>query len=120
MTRINTKSEQRTRRRNRIRAKISGTAAVPRLAVFKSLKYIYVQLIDDEAGVTLAAATSKGMKGQGKVMGKTEAAKQVGTEIAKKAGEKKISKVVFDRGGYIYTGRIRAVADAAREGGLNF
>ncbi len=116
MTRINTKSEQRTRRRNRIRAKISGTAAVPRLAVFKSLKYIYAQLIDDEAGVTLAAATSKGMKAKGK----TDGAKLVGTEIAKKAGEKKISKVVFDRGGYIYTGRIRAVADAAREGGLNF
>ncbi len=117
MTRINTKSEQRTRRRNRIRAKISGTSAVPRLAVFKSLKYIYAQLIDDEAGVTLAAATSKGMKA---VKGKTDAAKLVGTEIAKKAGEKKIVKAVFDRGGYIYTGRVRALADAARSGGLNF
>jgi large subunit ribosomal protein L18 len=116
MTRINTKSEQRTRRRNRIRAKVSGTAAIPRLAVFKSLKYIYAQLIDDEAGVTLASATSKGMK----TKGKTIAAKEVGTELAKKASEKKIAKVVFDRGGYIYTGRVKALADGAREGGLNF
>ena len=116
MTRINTKSEQRTRRRNRIRAKVSGTASIPRLAVFKSLKYIYAQLIDDENGVTLAAATSKGAKAKGK----TDAAKQIGTEIAKKAAEKKISKVVFDRGGYIYTGRIKALADGAREGGLKF
>lgn len=117
MTRINTKSEQRTRRRNRIRAKVSGTASIPRLAVFKSLKYIYAQLIDDENGVTLVAATSKGVKVK---KGKTEGAKIVGTEIAKKAGEKKISKVVFDRGGYIYTGRVKALADGAREGGLNF
>lgn len=120
MTRINTKSEQRTRRRNRIRAKVSGTASVPRLAVFKSLKYIYAQLIDDENGVTIVAATSKGMKTQGKVVGKTDAAKLVGTEIAKKAGEKKVVKVVFDRGGYIYTGRVKALAEGAREGGLNF
>lgn len=116
MTRINTKSQQRTRRRNRIRAKVSGTASVPRLAVFKSLRYIYAQLIDDENGVTLAAATSKGAKSEGK----TIAAKQIGTEIAKKAAEKKISKVVFDRGGYIYTGRVKALADGAREGGLIF
>jgi len=117
MTRINTKSEQRTRRRNRIRAKVSGTADVPRLAVFKSLKYIYAQLIDDENGVTLVAATSKGMKN---AKGKTDDAKLVGADIAKKASEKKIVKVVFDRGGYIYTGRVQALADAARVGGLNF
>jgi large subunit ribosomal protein L18 len=116
MSKANTKSEQRTRRRNRIRAKVSGTAAIPRLAVFKSLKYIYAQLIDDENGVTLAAATSKGTK----TKGKTDAAKIVGTDIAKKASEKKIAKVVFDRGGYIYTGRVKALADGAREGGLNF
>jgi large subunit ribosomal protein L18 len=120
MSKANTKTEQRTRRRNRIRAKVSGTAAVPRLAVFKSLKYIYVQLIDDENGVTLAAATSKGAKGNGKPEGKTVAAKLIGTEIAKKAADKKITKVVFDRGGYIYTGRVKALADGAREGGLNF
>lgn len=117
MTKINTKSEQRTRRRKRIRAKVSGTASIPRLAVFKSLKYMYAQLIDDENGVTLAAATSKGVKVKN---GKTEAAKLIGTEIAKKASEKKITKVVFDRGGYIYTGRVKALADGAREGGLNF
>ena len=116
MSKVNTKTEQRTRRRNRIRAKISGTASIPRLAVFKSLKYIYAQLIDDENGVTLAAATSKGVKTEGKTSG----AKLVGTDIAKKAAEKKVVKVVFDRGGYIYTGRVKALADAAREGGLNF
>lgn len=117
MTRINTKSEQRTRRRNRIRAKISGTASIPRLAVFKSLKYIYAQLIDDENAVTLASATSLAIKGKST---KTEKAMKVGKEIAEKAAEKKISKVVFDRGGYIYTGRIKALADSAREGGLKF
>ncbi len=116
MTRINTKSEQRTRRRNRIRAKVSGTASIPRLAVFKSLKYMYAQLIDDENGVTLVAATSKGAKANGK----TAAAKLIGTEIATKAADKKIQKVVFDRGGYIYTGRVKALAEGAREGGLNF
>lgn len=120
MTKINSKIEQRQRRRNRIRAKISGTASVPRLAVFKSLKYIYAQLIDDENGVTLASATSLTLKGKKGKKGKTENAKAVGTEIAKKASEKKIAKAVFDRGGYIYTGRVKALADAAREGGLNF
>ncbi len=116
MSRTNTKTEQRARRRNRIRAKISGTATTPRLAVFKSLKYIYAQLIDDENGVTLASATSMGMK----VKGKTTAAKAVGVELAKKAGDKKIAKIVFDRGGYIYTGRVKALAEGAREGGLTF
>jgi large subunit ribosomal protein L18 len=116
MSRANAKTEQRTRRRNRIRAKVRGTATTPRLAVFKSLKYIYAQLIDDENGITLASATSKGMKAEGK----TNAAKLVGSDLAKKASEKKIGKVVFDRGGYIYTGRVKALADGAREGGLNF
>ena len=117
MSQLNSKIEQRQRRRNRIRAKISGTATAPRLAVFKSLKYIYAQLIDDENGVTLASATSLTAKGK---KGKTENAKSVGVEIAKKASEKKITKAVFDRGGYIYTGRVKALADGAREGGLNF
>ena len=117
MSRITSKTEKRTRRRNRIRATISGTASVPRLAVFKSLKYIYAQLIDDENGVTLASSTSLAIKAKGT---KTDKAKAVGEEIAKKASEKKISKVVFDRGGYIYTGRIKALADSAREGGLKF
>lgn len=117
MTRINTKKEQRQRRRNRIRAKVSGTASIPRLAVFKSIKYIYAQLIDDEAGVTLASSTSLAIKGK---ENKTAKAAAVGTEIAKKAAEKNISKVVFDRGGYVYTGRVKALADGAREGGLKF
>lgn len=116
MTKLNIKTIKRNTRRKRIRAKVSGTSTIPRLAVFKSLKYIYAQLIDDERGVTLAAATSKGIK----TKGKTEAAKLVGADIAKKASEKKIEKAVFDRGGYIYTGRIKALADGAREGGLVF
>ncbi len=119
MTKINTKQEQRTRRRNRIRAKIAGTATVPRLAVFKSLKHVQAQLIDDEKGVTLAAVSSLSAKAtKGKT--KTDHAKAAGIELAKKAAEKKITKVVFDRGGYIYTGRVKALADGAREGGLIF
>lgn len=117
MTRINSKKEQRQRRRNRIRAKVSGTASLPRLAVFKSLKYIYAQLIDDENGVTLASASSLALKGK---KTKLELAKEVGVALAKEASAKKVSKVVFDRGGYIYTGRVQALADGAREGGLVF
>ncbi len=116
MTKINTKQEQRTRRRNRIRAKISGTASSPRLAVFKSLKHMQAQLIDDEKGVTIVSASSQALKGKTK----TESAKATGIELAKKAIEKKIKKVVFDRGGYIYTGRVKALAEGAREGGLTF
>ena len=112
----NTKQQKIERRHKRIRAKISGTADMPRLSVFKSNKYISVQLIDDEAGRTLAAFTSK----DGKAKTQSEQAKEVGIEIAKKAKAIKIDKVVFDRGGYLYTGKIKAVADAAREGGLKF
>ncbi len=108
-------STTRERRKKRIRAKISGTSLRPRLAVYKSNAYIYAQLIDDENGVTLAAASSMKAKG-----GKTESAKAVGTELAKLAKSKSIAKVVFDRGGFIYTGRVRALADGAREGGLEF
>ena len=110
------KTDMRQRRRNRIRAKISGTSDVPRLAVFKSLKYIYAQLIDDEKAVTLASSTSLKMKGKNK----TEKARQVGSELAKLAKEKGIAKVVFDRGGFIYTGRVKALAESARESGLKF
>lgn len=108
-------SSSRDRRRKRIRATVSGTAARPRLSVYKSNTATYAQLIDDEQGVTLVAASSMGVKGN-----KTEAAKKVGAEVAKKAKEKNIVKVVFDRGGFIYTGRIKALADGAREGGLQF
>ena len=104
------------RRKIRIRAKVRGTAERPRLAIFKSHRYIYAQVIDDDKGTTLAAADSRTAKGKTPV----ERAKEVGIEIAKKAKTAKITKVVFDRGGFLYTGKIKMVADAAREGGLEF
>ncbi|MEK7121067.1 MAG: 50S ribosomal protein L18 [Patescibacteria group bacterium] len=113
---INTKKEQRTRRQARIRAKVSGTKDRPRLAVFKSNTNIYVQIIDDIKGQTLVSFSSKDIK-KGKPL---EKAKGVGVEIAKKALAKKITKIVFDRGGFLYTGHIKALADGAREGGLKF
>lgn len=110
-----TKSELRVRRHKRIRGKVAGTELAPRLAVFRSNKYIYAQVIDDDKGVTVVSATSKGMKG-----GMTEGAKAVGVKLAKDAAAKGISKVVFDRGGFKYIGVIKTLADAAREGGLKF
>ncbi len=104
------------RRHKRIRSKISGTMERPRLSVFKSNKFIYAQLIDDERGATIAAFSSV----DAKVKGPKAKAKEVGIEIAKKALALKIEKVVFDRGGYLYTGHIQALADGAREGGLKF
>jgi large subunit ribosomal protein L18 len=106
----------------RIRKKVMGTAARPRLNVYRSLNHIYVQLIDDSNGTTLLAAHSaEGKKGDKKAAGgNVAAAKQVGKTIAERAKEKGISKVVFDRGGYIYHGRVKALADAARESGLQF
>lgn len=109
------KREKRERRHKRIRSTISGTALVPRMSVYRSNNYMYVQLIDDVAGVTLASASDLGLKGT-----KIERSKAVGTKIAADAKAKKISKVVFDRGGFKYTGRIQTLADAAREGGLTF
>lgn len=111
-------STSRERRRKRIRSKISGTSERPRLSVYKSNAYMYAQLIDDATGITLAAASS--MSTKGKKLNKTESAKAVGVELAKLAKAKNITKVVFDRGGFIYTGRVKALADAAREGGLEF
>ena len=107
----------RKRIHKRIRSKIQGTAAVPRLAVFRSTKYMYAQLIDDMKAVTLCAAADAAYKGKHT---KSERAKKIGEEIAKKAKEAGITKVVFDRGGFPYHGRIKAVADGAREGGLIF
>ncbi len=104
------------RRRIRIRAKIHGTKERPRLAIFKSHKYIYAQIINDEKGHTLVATDSRSVKGKTPV----ECAKMVGLEIAQKAKIAKITKVVFDRGGFLYTGKIKMVADSAREGGLEF
>ena len=109
-------SSSRDRRRKRIRSKVSGTAERPRLSVFKSNAFIYAQIINDEDGKTLAAASSlKTSKGT-----KTESSMNVGIEIAKIAKAKNISKVVFDRGGFNYTGRIRSLAEGARQGGLEF
>jgi large subunit ribosomal protein L18 len=112
----NVKNEKRIRRHNRIRAKIFGTAARPRLSVYRSNKYVYAQLIDDEKGATLAAASTKDAKGKGML----EKAAHAGKELAKRAVELKIKAVVFDRGGFIYTGRVKALAEGAREGGLSF
>ena len=109
----------RLKRHRRVRAKISGTPECPRLNVFRSLHHIYAQIIDDVAGVTLAAASSKDKDFEGEG-GNCGAAKKVGLAIAKKAAEKGISEVVFDRGGYVYHGRIKELAEGAREGGLKF
>lgn len=112
-------NKARLRRHKRVRGKISGTAARPRLNVFRSLHHIYAQVIDDVAGVTLVAASTmdKDFEGTG---GNKEAAKKVGLAIAKKATEKGITEVCFDRGGFVYHGRIKELAEGAREGGLKF
>lgn len=105
------------RRHRRVRAKIYGTLKIPRLNVFRSNKGMFVQLIDDENGATLASAYSKEIKVNGK---KTEIAKELGKLIAKRALEKNISRVVFDRSSYKYSGRVKEIANGAREGGLRF
>lgn len=110
------KQEKHKRRHRRIRAKVSGTSERPRLAVFRSNRYVYAQIINDTNGTTLAAASSKEVKGNSLM----ERAKEVGKIIAAKALAKKLTAVVFDRAGFLYTGKIRAVADGAREGGLLF
>ncbi|MDE6277324.1 MAG: 50S ribosomal protein L18 [Muribaculaceae bacterium] len=110
------KIQRRNKIKMRIRGKISGTAERPRMTVFRSNKQIYVQFIDDLAGVTLVSASSKGLE-EGT---KTEIAAQVGKEAAKKALEAGITEVVFDRNGYLFHGRVKSLADAAREAGLKF
>lgn len=113
------KNKARLKRHKRVRAKISGTALRPRLNVFRSTNNIYAQLIDDVAGVTLASASTldKELNGYG---GNKEAAKKVGKLIAARAAQKNITEVVFDRGGYIFHGRVKELAEGAREGGLKF
>jgi large subunit ribosomal protein L18 len=111
------KIERRQRIKLRIRNKVSGTNKKPRMSVFRSNAQIYVQLIDDENGKTLAAASSLGLKEK---MTKTEQAAKVGSLIAQKAKEAGITEVVFDRNGYLYHGRVKQLAEAAREGGLKF
>ncbi len=112
----------RTKRHGRIRNKVTGTAARPRLAVFRSESHIYAQVIDDVAGHTLASASTvdKELKGKLEITSNTDAAKVVGELVARRALNKGVSEVVFDRGGYIYHGKIKALADAARETGLVF
>ena len=116
------KNADRIERHKRVRKKVSGTAECPRLSVYRSLNHIYAQIIDDVKGNTLVACSTveKSVQEAVKEMTKQEAAKVVGQEIAKRALEKGIKEVVFDRGGYIYTGRVEAVADGAREAGLMF
>jgi len=116
-------SKNATRRHvhERIRKKIMGTAERPRLNVYRSLNHIYVQLIDDLKGTTLVAANSaEGKKGERRTGGNLAAAKSVGKAIAERAKAKGLEKVVFDRGGYLYHGRVKALADSAREAGLKF
>jgi large subunit ribosomal protein L18 len=119
---MNDKVRLRLKRHRRVRYKVSGTAARPRLAVFRSEKHIYAQLIDDDAGNTLAAASSldPNLRGNGKTGANIEAAKSVGALLAERAKEKGVTSVVFDRGGFQYHGRVQQLADAAREGGLQF
>ena len=111
------KNKARLKRHTRVRSKISGTAECPRLNVFRSSKNIYAQVIDDINGVTLVAASTLELEGNG---GNKEAAFKVGEAIAKKAADKGITEVVFDRGGYIYHGRVKELAEGARQGGLKF
>ncbi len=114
------KNEQRRKRHMRIRQRIQGTSERPRLCVYRSNKHIYAQIIDDVAANTLVAASTLDEDAKLEKTWDTEAAKAIGTLIANKAKAKGIENVVFDRGGYIYHGRVAAVADAAREAGLNF
>jgi large subunit ribosomal protein L18 len=116
------KNKARKRRHFRVRRKVEGTTARPRLNVFRSTKHIYAQLIDDATGVTLASASTVDPELKGSIAhgGNVEAAKKVGELVAKRAIEKGVKEVVFDRGGYLYHGRIQALADAAREAGLEF
>jgi large subunit ribosomal protein L18 len=119
---MNRRHELRRRRHLRVRNRVSGTAERPRLAVFRSLHHIYAQVIDDTSGETLAAASTldPSVRGNVKSGGNVEAAKEVGKLIAERAKEKGVEKVVFDRGGFMYHGRVQSLADAAREGGLKF
>lgn len=116
------KNQDRQKRHKRVRGKIKGTAETPRLSVYRTLNHIYAQIIDDVKGNTIVTASTldKEIKGSLAEMDKKAQAYEVGKLIAKKAAEKKIKTIVFDRGGYLYTGRVQSLADGAREGGLTF
>jgi large subunit ribosomal protein L18 len=120
MTKLATRTAARTKRHERLRLRLAGTSARPRLAVFRSLNHIYAQVIDDTSGSTLAAASSleSGLKGAAGT--KTDGAKRVGQLIAERAKDAGIGQVVFDRAGFKYHGRVRSLAEAAREAGLDF
>lgn len=113
---MKTKAIKRERRHRKIRSKIFGVAQKPRLSIFKSNKFISAQIIDDEKAITLASSSTKDMKGKTLIL----RSKEAGIVLAKKATEKNITTVVFDRGGFIFTGAVKAFADGAREGGLKF
>lgn len=119
---VKTRSSARKRRHLRVRSKISGTANKPRLNIFRSLTGIYAQVIDDHKGVTLVSASNidKDLRGKMKGKNKTDQAMLVGQALAERAKAKGVKKVVFDRGGYRYIGRIKALAEGARKGGLDF
>jgi len=112
----NSKIAHRKRRHGKIRSRVIGTAKLPRLSVFRSNKFIYAQLIDDEKQATIASASDFGLKGKTK----TERATQAGSNLAKMANDKKIKSIVFDRGGFIYAGRVKAFAEAVRASGIKF
>ena len=122
MIKIVDRKKVRLRKHVRVRKKISGTPARPRLAVFRSARHIYAQIIDDVAGVTIVAASTldEAIKGTMGYTGNKDAAKAVGKLVGEKAKQKGISQVVFDRGGYLYHGRVKELADGAREAGLEF
>ncbi len=122
MSRAITRRDKRVARHQRVRMRVQGEPGRPRMSVFRSLQQIYAQVIDDTTGHTLAAASSLGGRksGQSKGLTKTQVARLVGTEIAERTKAAGIGRVVFDRGGYRYHGRIKALAEAAREGGLEF
>jgi large subunit ribosomal protein L18 len=122
MTTTKKKIQARMKRKLRVRKKVFGTPTRPRLSVFRSEKHIYAQLIDDTAGVTLAASASneKTVQADGELKGKCAVAKAVGSLIGKRAKEKGITQVVFDRNGFLYHGRVKAISDGAREAGLDF
>ncbi|MDP5171675.1 MAG: 50S ribosomal protein L18 [Bacteroidia bacterium] len=111
---------RRSRIRRRLRSRITGTAERPRLSVFRSNKQIYAQIIDDEAGVTLVSCSSRQKDLSSQPLSKTEQGREVGKKLASLAREKGVEQVVFDRGGFNYHGRVKALAEGAREGGLNF
>lgn len=116
------KNQDRQKRHKRVRGKVKGTAETPRLSVYRTLNHIYAQIIDDVKGNTIVTASTldKEIKGSLAEMDKKAQAYEVGKLIAKKAAKKKIKAIVFDRGGYLYTGRVQSLADGAREGGLTF